>query len=185
MTSDRRNRLVRAAQALFLEHGFRATGIDTILATAGVAKMTLYNHFGSKDALVHEVLTQHDAEVRGGFVEAMNAAGSAPRARILAAFDHVGREVAAADYRGGLFIRAAYEDTDPKSVWREAAAEHKRRMVALFEPLTRELHMRQPGVAARALMGLIDGARVAAYAGKDERAAVTAKRLAELLLDAG
>ena len=185
MTSDRRDRLVRAAQALFLEHGFRATGIDAILATAGVAKMTLYNHFGSKDALVHEVLTQHDAEIRASYLEALGPATLAPRQRILAAFDHLAREIADPEFRGGLFIRAAYEDTDPKSAWREAVAEHKRRMAAVFEPLTRELRMRQPGVAARAIVSLIDSARVAAYAGQDERAAATAKRLVELLLDAG
>ena len=184
MTSDRRSRLVRAAQALFLEHGFRATGIDAILASAGVAKMTLYNHFGSKDALIHEVLTQHDAEVRRRFVEAMNAAGGPPRHRILAAFDHLAAEIAAPDFKGGLFIRAAYEDTEPSAVWREAAAEHKRRMVAMFELVLREQHTTHSPVTARCIVTLIDGARVAAYAAKDEGAATNAKRMVELLLDA-
>lgn len=184
MTSDRRSRLVRAAQALFLEQGFRATGIDAILAAAGVAKMTLYNHFGSKDALIHEVLTQHDAEVRRRYVEAMNAAGGTPKNRILAAFDNLAAEVASADFKGGLFIRAAYEDTEPSAVWREAAAEHKRRMVAMFELLLREMRHPQAAATARCIVTLIDGARVAAYAAKDQGAATNARRMVELLLAA-
>jgi AcrR family transcriptional regulator len=184
MTSDRRSRLVRAAQALFLEQGFRATGIDAILAAAGVAKMTLYNHFGSKDALIHEVLTQHDAEVRRAFVEAMNAAGGTPKNRIFAAFDHLTAEIASPDFKGGLFIRAAYEDTEPSAVWREAAAEHKRRMVAMFELLLREMRHPHAAVTARCIVTLIDGARVAAYAAKDAGAGMNARRMAELLLAA-
>lgn len=182
MTSDRRSRLVRAAQALFLEQGFRATGIDAILAAAGVAKMTLYNHFGSKDALIHEVLTQHDAEVRRRFVEVMNAAGGGPRERILAAFDRLGDEIADPEFKGGLFIRAAYEDTEPSAVWREAAAEHKRRMMAMFELLLREMEHPSPSATARCIVTLIDGARVAAYAAKDANAADNARRMVELLL---
>ena len=52
MPSPKRDHLVDTAAALFQRDGFHATGIDTILAEAGVAKMTLYNHFKSKDELI-------------------------------------------------------------------------------------------------------------------------------------
>ncbi len=39
------------AQELFARQGYRAVGIDTLLAEAGVAKMTLYKQFGSKRLL--------------------------------------------------------------------------------------------------------------------------------------
>src|SRR4051794_20508399 len=47
-----RERLLQAAAECFYAHGVTATGIDTITATAGVAKMSLYNNFASKDELV-------------------------------------------------------------------------------------------------------------------------------------
>lgn len=184
MTSDRRIRLVRAAQALFLRRGFRATGIDAILEAAGVAKMTLYNHFGSKDALIHEVLTQHDAEVRARYVEAINNAGKSPRQRILAAFDELAKEVAEDDFRGGLFIRAAYEDADPGDTWRDASAEHKRRMASILEPIAAELGVGDPAGLSRSLVMMLDAGRVSAYAANDPNAAKNAKRMAEMLLDA-
>src|SRR5712691_6433727 len=47
-----RERLLRVAYDLFCRHGVQATGIDRIVADAGVAKMTLYKHFRSKEELI-------------------------------------------------------------------------------------------------------------------------------------
>src|SRR5260370_5400047 len=44
-------RLVLTAARLFNEHGIHATGIDRIIAEAGVARMTFYKHLGSKEGL--------------------------------------------------------------------------------------------------------------------------------------
>lgn len=45
-------RLLKAASELFYEHGIRAVGVDMIAETAGTTKKTLYDRFGSKDALI-------------------------------------------------------------------------------------------------------------------------------------
>lgn len=52
----KRQAIVRAARALFLRDGF-SVGMDTIAAEAGVSKVTVYNHFGSKEALFIAVIT--------------------------------------------------------------------------------------------------------------------------------
>ena len=44
--------MIQAAYALFTRHGIRTVGIDTFVAAARVAKMTLYRHFASKDELI-------------------------------------------------------------------------------------------------------------------------------------
>ena len=49
---EARARLLAAAADCFYDHGVAGTGIDTITAAAGVAKMSLYNNFASKDDLV-------------------------------------------------------------------------------------------------------------------------------------
>lgn len=56
MPASKREQLLATAEQLFHEQGFHATGIDRIVATAGVVRMTLYNHFASKEALVAAVL---------------------------------------------------------------------------------------------------------------------------------
>ncbi|GAA1830268.1 TetR/AcrR family transcriptional regulator [Pseudonocardia ailaonensis] len=52
MSTPAGERLITAASALFYRHGIRAVGVDLIAETAGTTKKTLYDRFGSKDALV-------------------------------------------------------------------------------------------------------------------------------------
>ncbi|WP_328690327.1 TetR/AcrR family transcriptional regulator [Streptomyces phaeochromogenes] len=52
----KRQAIVRAARELFLREGF-GVGMDAIAAEAGVSKVTVYNHFGSKEALFTAVIT--------------------------------------------------------------------------------------------------------------------------------
>ena len=44
-----RDRILDTATELFYRDGYHAVGIDTIVEQSGVAKMTLYRHYPSKD----------------------------------------------------------------------------------------------------------------------------------------
>lgn len=57
--------IVGAARAAFLREGF-GVGMDVIAAEAGVSKVTVYNHFGSKEALFTAVITGALDEPLGG-----------------------------------------------------------------------------------------------------------------------
>lgn len=46
----------RAALELFHAYGFRKVSISDIAHRAGVSQVTIYNHFGSKDELVHDIV---------------------------------------------------------------------------------------------------------------------------------
>ncbi|MFE4305219.1 TetR/AcrR family transcriptional regulator [Streptomyces sp. NPDC056891] len=63
----KRQAIVRAARDLFLREGF-GVGMDAIAAEAGVSKVTVYNHFGSKEALFTAV-------VAGGLDEPLSESG--------------------------------------------------------------------------------------------------------------
>ena len=54
-----REKILQAANDLFYQHGFNATGIDRIIAAAGVAKGNFFYHFKSKEALATAVLDWH------------------------------------------------------------------------------------------------------------------------------
>ena len=47
-----RERILAAASDLFTRQGVSATGVDTLIESAGVAKATFYRHFPSKDDLI-------------------------------------------------------------------------------------------------------------------------------------
>src|SRR5215475_286341 len=69
--SEPRQRLVETADRLFYEEGFRAVGIDRIIAEAEVAKATLYVHFPSKDDLILAVLEHREQSTTEFFREGM------------------------------------------------------------------------------------------------------------------
>lgn len=50
----KRAAILEAAEGLFLQHGFEGVSMDQIAAAAGVSKLTVYSHFGDKDALFTE-----------------------------------------------------------------------------------------------------------------------------------
>lgn len=71
-------RLLTAASELFYTRGIHAVGVDLIAEVAGTTKKTLYDRFGSKDALV-AVYLQRRFERWRAFVEAWLAEhGRAP-----------------------------------------------------------------------------------------------------------
>lgn len=55
----KRNEILDAAAAGFRDEGYEAISMDRIAELAGASKRTVYNHFGSKEALFHEVIARH------------------------------------------------------------------------------------------------------------------------------
>ncbi|MEP7181691.1 MAG: TetR/AcrR family transcriptional regulator [Betaproteobacteria bacterium] len=53
-----KDRILDAAEALFMEHGFEATSLRSITTTAGVNLAAVNYHFGSKEELFQAVLTR-------------------------------------------------------------------------------------------------------------------------------
>jgi AcrR family transcriptional regulator len=73
---DTRARILRAAEALFVEQGFAATSLRTITTRAGVNLAAVNYHFGSKEELIREVFQRH--------LEPLNAARIAYLDRLVA-----------------------------------------------------------------------------------------------------
>ena len=60
-----RERVLETASALFYKNGVRAVGVDLVVEKAGVAKTSLYRHFGTKDDLVAAFLERDDLNFLG------------------------------------------------------------------------------------------------------------------------
>lgn len=176
-----RERLIEAAVRLFGEEGIRATGIDRLLAEAGVAKMSLYKHFESKDALVVAALQRKDEQFRETFL-AMVGARHDPRARLLGVFDALEKWFGRPEFRGCLFLNAASELPEGGCEARRVIAGHK----AWVHDQLRDL-CRGAGAGddlADQLMLLFEGAIVRAYVTGDAAVAREARRAAAVLLEA-
>ncbi len=65
--------ILDAAQRLFLKAGYDAVNLEQVARSAGVSRQTVYNQFGSKDAVFHEVVKRHWDAVRSETVSAFSA----------------------------------------------------------------------------------------------------------------
>lgn len=63
-TTETVDRILDAAQALFLSEGYAGVNLDRIAKSAGVARQTLYNRFGSKESVFRFMLERHWAKLK-------------------------------------------------------------------------------------------------------------------------
>ena len=78
-----REKILRAANDLFYLHGYNATGLDRIIAEAGVAKGNFYHHFKSKEELAEAVLDWHRDRAFEEIGVDLTAPGPSPLATLL------------------------------------------------------------------------------------------------------
>src|SRR5882762_7312955 len=88
-----RQRILETATDLFYREGIRAVGIDTIIARSGVAKMSLYRNFASKDDLVVAFLEHRNAIYWAWWDEVMAAQPDDPRRQVADLFAALARRV--------------------------------------------------------------------------------------------
>lgn len=182
MATSKRDHLVEAALKLFYRDGFHATGIDKILAESGVAKMTLYKHFKSKDELILAVLRQRDKLYRNDFMRDVERRTKVPRERLLAIFDTLGDWFSSRTFSGCLFINAAAEYPEPDDPIHMACAEHKRLVLKYVKELATAAGAKDPETLARNLSLLMEGAVISFYVANQADAAKQARIAAESLL---
>ena len=183
-TSPKRELLLDTAWALFCQNGYRAVGIDTVLAKAGVAKMTLYNHFDSKEDLITAAMAKKGAEILAGIDAVIAAAGKNPERRLLAVFDWLAGWFSSKGFTGCAFIKAVGEYTAVGDKPRHAAAAYKLGLQNRLQALATEAALKSPALLARQLMFLIDGATVHADMGANPAFAADARAAAKALVEA-
>ena len=133
--SEARQRLLETADRLFYAEGVRAVGIDKIIAEAGVAKMTLYTHFPSKDDLIVAVLRHREEQVLEFFRSSMGRHGRHTRDQLRAFFAALKEWFESPDFRGCAFQNAAVELADPAHPGTRFVRDHKRRFTEIIRGL--------------------------------------------------
>ncbi|MDL5591740.1 TetR family transcriptional regulator [Bacillus subtilis] len=182
MASSKRDQLIDTALTLFYRDGFHATGIDRILAESGVAKMTLYKHFKSKDELIEAALQKRMEAPRERMAWALEHLP--PRTAILAVFEGLHGLLHEAEYHGCAFVNAAAEFHDRDHPIHRVAASHKANAEAHFRAALERLEVAEPARLARQLQYLLEGAITMAHIQGPGDQALEAGAAAEVLLRA-
>lgn len=158
--SSRRDDLLRAASARFFRDGIMATGVDTVVADAGVAKMTLYSNFGSKDELVTAYLSERDRHFFTR-LDAELAAQPAPLARCLTPVALYRTYLDEQGFHGCAFVNAGAE-LPAGHPGRAVILAHKRKLLDRWTELIADLGTADPPAdpptLARECFLLLEGA---------------------------
>lgn len=175
-----RDRLLATARRLFTRHGASNVGINDVTAAAGVARMTLYNNFPSKDALTTAVYEEMARAALQALRE-MQTSGHSEEENILAIFKHFDRSEHEADYRGCPFIHASLQAAEASGPIYAIVQSYKR---GLREHIVHVLDegRRNRSELADQIVLLLDGAVTEAYLKGVADPVTAAKRAAATLL---
>ena len=179
---SKRDLIVEEASRLFYERG-TGLGVDTLVDEIGVAKMTLYKHFSTKDELIVTCLRYVDARyrdrLRGGLAD-----DSPADERVLGIFDSLRDWFATPSFRGCAFVNATVELADPQHPAHAAVLEHKTSTRDWVAELVTECGVADPPFVARQIVQLMEGAITAALLEHDPSAADVARASAAQVLAA-
>lgn len=182
MPRSARQRLMDAAERCFEGRGISATGINDLIAEAGVARMSLYNHFDSKDDVVVAYLEHRDADWSRRVHDRL-AAVDDPTDRVLAVLREYRGRVPHVGFRGCLFVNAAAELPEGHPGW-DVIHRHKDSVRELLRSLAEEAGLTDPVGLADQLFMLAEGAIVTAGIQRSGAPFVTAERAATRLIEA-
>lgn len=183
-------RLLDAAADLFDREGIRAVGVDRLVAEADVARASLYQNFGSKDALVLAWLTRRDELDRAAYDRALRAAArdaeapADPATRVRTFFDLAAASMRRRQFRGCLYVNALTEFPDDDHSVHVLVTEHRRWMRDEIADAAAMAGVPDPMTLASSIQLVYDGGLVGAKTARSEEPVRLAERLATDLLAA-
>ena len=137
--TQKREHLIEVAADMFNRCGYHASGIDRVIAEAGIAKTTLYRHFRTKEDLIVAVLQRIDAQYRERMRAAVDRLAREPKQKLLASFDVLEEWFRGNSFYGCPFMSAASEYNLRNSPVFQEVVLHKRLVIAYFEEMARAL----------------------------------------------
>jgi AcrR family transcriptional regulator len=162
-----KERILRKAHDLFYAEGLRSTGIDRVIAEAGVTKVTFYRHFPSKNDLILAYLNLRHEQWMKWFTEALaRHGGTSKGAQALPpVMEEWLRGKALGDFRGCAFLNGVSEMGPVLPAVVEVTRQHKQQMTDAIEALLPLSEQRRQ--TAEALATAVDGAIVRAQYSDD------------------
>jgi AcrR family transcriptional regulator len=157
---ETREHVLAVAHDLFYANGIRQTGVDRVVAAAGIGPTTLYRLFGSKDGLVTAYVEREAAaysEWMSGLIE-----DESPRDGLRAFMRGVAEQVEGSRCRGCPFQIAVAEIPDPAHPAHQAAVALKRHVRDTLRDLAGTAGAPDPEATGDQLMLLAEGSYAAA-----------------------
>ena len=174
-------RILTTAAELFSGHAYADVSVDQIAQRAGITKMTIYQHFRSKDELVLECLRMRLKRREERLDEVLDKLDSRADP-LLAIFDWLEEWLDPNRFKGCSFVKAVNELSVVLPEVREIALDAKQKIRDRLTSLAQRSGRERPEELGQELAVLFEGAQSLALVECSARPAQVAKRVARLLL---
>lgn len=129
-----KNKIIETASFLFYKNGYNSTGINQIIAEAGIAKATLYNHFKSKEEICVAYLEYKNMNFLKDFKSFISSKPQG-RTQILAIFDFLELFYQDKDFNGCWCIKTVSEIPKDNEIIRNEIQSQKNDFITLISKL--------------------------------------------------
>lgn len=167
--------MLLAARRLFCRAGIHGTGITKILQEAGVARGSLYTHFGSKENLLKAVLETEANMWFHWFDLDLPGLKCSNRERILVLFDLLEKWFEKEDFFGCIFVNAVAEHKKDSGWVKEKAGAYRDQIIDRLRALVIESGAMDSDMVTQKLGLIIEGAIITAMVTQNSKAAHIAR----------
>lgn len=169
--------ILKTAEKLFVDGGFHATGINKVLKESGVATMTLYRYFPSKNDLVLGVLKYREEKYWNALL-ALSGKKSVKQI-VNAHCEWISKQ----NSKGCLFFRALEEYAEVETRVTQFVKDHKQKVLSYIESVAMEEGLSEPHQIASKVALVLEGATAMAEVFSHEKVNAQTKELCNLVLD--
>lgn len=177
-------KILDTAAQLFYEKGLQAVGVDEIVLQAGIAKMTLYKYFFSKDQLILAVVERSEERWWNWFTTELYQRSKLPKKQLLIIFDLLFSSFQETNYRGEPFINARIRVLDTMHPIFLVSEKFINQLKDFILDKVKLANIANPNQVADQLILLIVGANILSNIDKEisKTATRNAKKLASLII---
>ncbi|WP_353885671.1 TetR/AcrR family transcriptional regulator [Acinetobacter colistiniresistens] len=161
--------IIVTALDLFNRHNYSSVGVDRIISESGVAKMTFYKYFPSKENLIEECLSRRNKSIQAAIEHEIS---------LIPEGDYLGKIKAVYfwhlswfntdDFHGCMFQKASLEILQQYPSIIGPIVEYREWLMALIEDLFEKAEVFQPHVLTAMYINILDGMTAYAKVNKGE-----------------
>ncbi|MDM1021276.1 TetR/AcrR family transcriptional regulator [Acinetobacter sp. VNK23] len=160
--------IIATALRLFNCYSYSSVGVDRIIGESGVAKMTFYKYFPSKEILIEECLSRRNKSIQEAIEQEIS---------LKAEDDYLGKIKAvyfwhlawfnSDDFHGCMFQKASLEILQQYPSIIRPIVEYREWLMGLLENLFEKAKVFQPHVLTAMYINILDGMTAYAKVNKD------------------
>ncbi len=183
MATQMREYILGVASELFSSRGINATSVDTIVAEAGVAKVTLYKYFKSKEQLILAYLRQYDEKLWLKLAERSTRTDARPTEKISELVNAVLDWIADPEFKGFAFMKAVVEFPQLENPVHQSSLEFAQTLRNTLAQIAHEAGIKNAESLALQLSMVIEGAAITENMQRGSGAVRHAKDMAKILVE--